>query len=82
MAHAEETATWLQLALKLGKLIHLFIEQANEIRVLQSNSKLKNSKIFGELANIKCKQGQTNDKRKMMNPAYHIAFFNVAGKAK
>ena len=46
MAHAEETAAWLQLTLKLGKLIHLFIEQANKIRVLQSNSKLKNSKIF------------------------------------
>jgi len=36
-------------------------------------------KVFGELTNNRCKQGQTNEAE--MNPAY-MAFFNVARKEK
>jgi hypothetical protein len=46
MTRADMTANWLPQTPKPEQARHLFIEQANKFPALQSNSRLKNGKVF------------------------------------
>ena len=67
----DKTANWLQQTLKLG--------QADPVCLLNKQMKsapfnqiqgLKIARLFGELTNVRCKEGQTNDETRMINPEY------------